>query len=142
LVSVVADNEPAEQRAVIGRQHLSGPFDRASHAVRRPVDETSLVNIAGPIELKLSDDVLPCDSARTFLVGRQTHPADGDPLSSLPCAHTKLLRPPARPHFKSLTVGFDNHSGARRIWLRVINEPNPSGERPQLVGRKPVVSVG
>jgi hypothetical protein len=141
LISVITDDKPAEQRAVIGRKRLCRAFDRTSNPIRRTINGAAFINITRPVELEFSDDVLPGNSAGTLGIERQTRAADSDPLTTTPGANTELLRPTTRPHFKSLTPDIGDHTSARRIRLGVVNEPNPSGEGSEHVGFKPMARV-
>ena len=62
LVAVVADDEPAEQRRVIGRKRRRPSFDRGADAVRRDRERRSRGDVAHPVDAELADDVLPRDS--------------------------------------------------------------------------------
>ena len=133
LVSIIAHHKTSEERAVRLGKGRRGPLDGRPNTIGRTSHRRSGPNVTRPVQVELSNYMLPRNAMRTFRVQRQTQALQLHPLPSAPLPKALLLHTTSRPDFESFALDLDNDTRARRIRLRVIDDSNPAPEGSKVV---------
>ena len=110
LIAVVADDQAAEQRAVVGREDGCRSLESGADTIRCRRGRAARRDVTHPVEPELADHVLPGDPHPALRLQRPPFTTGRHRLAGSPRRHALPDRPTPHPDLEPFALDLDEHA--------------------------------